>query len=79
MPCVAPFFIEAPTKFYNLAMESCDLGPFAFCMHGPFLNGALAKFSNLRLGVYGIWGTLHVAPFWPGAWQNLALYGRKSL
>ena len=50
-------------------MESCDLRPL--CMCGPFLNGALEKFSNLRLGFYGIWGTLYVAPFWPGAWQNI--------
>ena len=36
-------------------MESCDLRPL--CMCGPFLNGALEKFSNLRQGIYGIWGT----------------------
>ena len=29
-------------------------------MRGPFLNGALEKFSNLRLGIYGVWGTLHM-------------------
>ena len=74
---VGPFYLGAPTKFNNLAMESCDLRPL--CMCGPFLNGALAKFSNLRLGIYGIWGTFHVAPFWPGAWQNLVIYGRTSL